>query len=248
MSLNLDGRPESLPLAIAHLQRAVALDPSFSVAWAGLSTVYANGAFVVPAGAEEWRRLEHGSARARPCADARRAACSARDGIAEARRGHWLEAAHLYERLQASYAQYGMADQAWGPRGVFLLSVGRVREAIRCARTRASGGAFGARVRRLSQSGPPGRRQSRRGVRGSRSGSAARRARYDPFAGMGLVIALSGQDRVEIDRRLRCMRERCRCFASHRKLGAVHGCAGRRGGGDPSPRLNGEPFREGTAR
>ena len=67
MSLNLDWRPESFPLAIAHLQRAVALDPSFSLAWAGLSAVYTNGALLVPDRAEEWlasgaEALEHARA------------------------------------------------------------------------------------------------------------------------------------------------------------------------------------------
>lgn len=36
----------------------------------------------------------------------------------------------MFEQLQRAYARYGMANQAHAPRGVFLLEVGRVHEAI----------------------------------------------------------------------------------------------------------------------
>src|SRR6185437_1221964 len=113
-----------------HLQRAVALDPLFSIGWAGLHTACINAAFVVPARAAEWRR--QGAAaleRARILTpDAPQVLLET--GIAESRRGHWLKAASVFEQLQAAYARDGMADQAHAPRGVFLLEVGRVREAI----------------------------------------------------------------------------------------------------------------------
>jgi TolB-like protein/DNA-binding winged helix-turn-helix (wHTH) protein len=130
MSLNLEWQPETFARAIVHLQRAVALDPSFSVAWAGLNAVYTNGAIVTPGRAEEWR------AKASDALDRARALTPEAPhvlleiGIGEARNGKWLEAAATFERLQASYARHGMANEAWGPRGVFLLGVGRVREAI----------------------------------------------------------------------------------------------------------------------
>ena len=130
MSRNLDWRPESIPLAVAHLQRAVAIDPAFSIAWAGLSTVYSNGVYIVPDRAAEWRQrgtqaLDHARALT---PDAPHVLLET--GIAEARRQHWTEAARAFERLQASYARYGLANQAWGPHGVLLLAVGRAREAI----------------------------------------------------------------------------------------------------------------------
>jgi adenylate cyclase len=130
MALNLESRPESFALAISHLQRAVALDPTFSVAWAGLHTVCANGAFISPEHTDEWRQKGgHAIEQARALTpDAPHVLLEI--GIRAARNGNWLEAHDIYERLAASYARHGMADQAWGPRGVFLLSVGRVREAI----------------------------------------------------------------------------------------------------------------------
>ena len=56
MALNIRGRSESFPPAIAHLQRAVAIDPTFSMAWSGLHGVYSNGALAIPERAAEWRR------------------------------------------------------------------------------------------------------------------------------------------------------------------------------------------------
>jgi DNA-binding winged helix-turn-helix (wHTH) protein/TolB-like protein/tetratricopeptide (TPR) repeat protein len=130
MQLNLEWQPESFPRAISHLQRAVALDPSFSLAWGGLNTVYSNGALVVPARAEEWRpRGSHALEEARALTpDAPHVLLES--GIAALRSGRWLDAAALYQRLDDSYARHGLADRAWGPRGVFLLAVGRVREAV----------------------------------------------------------------------------------------------------------------------
>jgi TolB-like protein/DNA-binding winged helix-turn-helix (wHTH) protein/Flp pilus assembly protein TadD len=130
MALNLEWQPESFLLAVAHLQRAVALDPSFSMAWAGLCAVYANGAFALPDRAGEWRQqATHALDQARALTpDAPYVLLET--GIAETRRQRWLDAAAAFDRLQASYARYGIVNQAWGPRGVFLLGVGRVREAI----------------------------------------------------------------------------------------------------------------------
>jgi len=51
-------------------------------------------------------------------------------GVAETRRGHWLKAAPIFQQLDASYARYGMAHRAWNPHGIFLMYVGRVREAV----------------------------------------------------------------------------------------------------------------------
>ena len=119
--------------AIAHLQRAVALDPSFSVAWSGLNAVYTNAALGAASGpeeAEEWRRLgTEALERARALTpDAPHVLLEI--AIREVRRGNWVGAAPLYDGLQPAQAKYGAANQAWGPRGVFLLFVGRAREAI----------------------------------------------------------------------------------------------------------------------
>jgi len=201
MALNIQWRPDAYPLAIAHLQRAVALDPSFSIAWAGLSTVYTNGAFVSPSRADEWRQkgveaLDH----ARTLTpDAPHVLLET--GIAESRRGEWLDAAATFQRLQASYAQYGMANQAWGPRGIFLLGVGRVREAIPALeRARAEDPLAPAFALFLSHAEL---------VNGNPAGALAEIDRGRRLEGLeasllraGLVIALTQDNRAEVGRRL----------------------------------------------
>jgi TolB-like protein/DNA-binding winged helix-turn-helix (wHTH) protein len=201
MALNIQWRPEAYPLAIAHLQRAVALDPSFSIAWAGLSTVYVNGAFISPNRADEWRpkgveALDHARALT---PDAPHVLLET--GIAESRRGDWLDAAATFQRLQASYAQYGMANQAWGPRGVFLLGVGRVREAIPALeRARAEDPLAPAFALFLSHAEL---------ANGNLAGALAEIDRGRRLEGLetsllraGLVIALTQNDPAEIGKRL----------------------------------------------
>ena len=130
VALVREWRADSYPLGIEHLQRAVALDPSFSFAWGRLSNAYVNGADRVPAKAEEWRR--------QGVAAIERARALTPDAphvllytaIAEGRSGHLREAAAIFKQLEASYSHYGMAPRAWEPRGVFMVFVGRVREAI----------------------------------------------------------------------------------------------------------------------
>lgn len=48
-------RPETIPLAIEHMHRAIALDPSFARAWAYLYCIYRDGSQLVPERMEEWR-------------------------------------------------------------------------------------------------------------------------------------------------------------------------------------------------
>ncbi len=137
-SQNLEWTPDSFRLAVAHLQRAVALDPSFSIAWARLSTIYLNGTFIVRDRADEWRAKA-----ADALEQARTLTPDAPDvlfdiGVTEARRRNWIGAARAFDRLQASYARHGLTDRAWGPRGILMLAVGRPREAI--ARARAARG------------------------------------------------------------------------------------------------------------
>jgi TolB-like protein/DNA-binding winged helix-turn-helix (wHTH) protein len=122
MALNLDWRAESFPLGIAHLQRAVALDPSFSLAWAGLHTVYVNGASFVPERAVEWRQKRSRSARPRARTDAGCAARSARDrhrrsktrAVARRRR-HFRSTASLLCAVR--HGESGMGTSRYVPAG-----------------------------------------------------------------------------------------------------------------------------------
>jgi TolB-like protein/DNA-binding winged helix-turn-helix (wHTH) protein/Tfp pilus assembly protein PilF len=217
MSLNLDWRPESFPLAIARLQRAVELDPSFSVAWAGLNTAYTNGAMLAPDRAPEWlAKASEALERARALTpDAPHVLLEV--GIGEARRGKWSEAAVVFEQLQTSYARYGMASQAWGPRGVFLLGVGRAREAVSALeRAREEEPLAPAYAEFLSQAESAG---------GNLAGALAevdRGLKLEGLAtvlqGTGFVIALTRGDRAEIQRRLDAMSDSQPGFQINRRL------------------------------
>lgn len=198
-ALNLDWRPESFVRAIVHLQRAVAIDPSFSVGWSALHAVYSNGALVVPERSGEWRsRAAESLARARALTpDAPHVLLEA--GIVETRAGNWLAAAGTFQRLQAAYEHHGLADQAWGPHGAFLLGVGRAREAIPALeRARAEDPLAPALAGFLSEAYL---------ANGDLAGALLEVNRGlelegldDSLRWMGLMIALTQDDRREIDK------------------------------------------------
>jgi TolB-like protein/DNA-binding winged helix-turn-helix (wHTH) protein len=217
MSLNRQWRAESFPHAIAHMQRAVAIDPGFSIAWAGLNTVYTNGALMVPVSAAEWRQKGADAlAQARALTpDAPHVLLEA--GIREVRQGNWLEAGEIYARLQSSYERYGMSEQAWGPRGAFLLAVGRAREAVTAfERARAQEPLAPAYAGFLAQ--------AKLGV-GDPAAALAEVDRGLALEGFdtllhrnALFIALTQQDRSAIDARLRAIPEGDPGASVHRSL------------------------------
>jgi TolB-like protein/DNA-binding winged helix-turn-helix (wHTH) protein len=130
MALNIVGRRETFPPAIAHMQRAIAIDPQFSMAWSDLGGVYSNGSFTVPERADEWRRaaadaLEHARQLTPEAPHVLRGL-----GIVAMRRGDWLSCAGYFRRLEEVHAERGMAAESAGPRGALLLAAGRVRDAI----------------------------------------------------------------------------------------------------------------------
>jgi TolB-like protein/DNA-binding winged helix-turn-helix (wHTH) protein len=205
LALNLDG---AYAPAIEHLQRATALDPSFSVAWSGIQAVYANRALAMPVSeqAEEWRRLgTEALERARALTpDAPHVLLEI--AIREARRGNWVGAAPLYDGLQPAYAKYGAANQAWGPRGTFLMYVGRSREAITALeRARAEDPLAPVYAGFLSQAhlahGDPASALAEID-RGVNLEGARLRLLY-----IGFWVAMNGGDRLEIERRLRSLHE-----------------------------------------
>ena len=125
--------------------------------------------------------------------------------IREARRGNWLGAAPLYEGLQPAYAKYGAANQAWGPRGVFLLRRACARSDPGVA-TRACGGSPGTRERVLSQPGLSGSGRYRCCVAEVDRGIQLQGASAPPNW-RGLWVALNTNDRLEIERRLHSLSE-----------------------------------------
>ncbi len=199
-------RLESIPLGIAHLQRAVAIDPSFSIAWYGLGMTYANGAGFMPSRAEEWTGLSNDALeRARSLTpDAPHVLLST--GIIETRRGHWLAAARTFERAVASYSRYGMADQAWGPRGTFLVFVGRLREAVPLLERARAENPFEPNI-----AGYLGYTYAAGGDYDAAFAEIERGLALDapdtPLRRAGLILALNKQDRRAIEERVRASSE-----------------------------------------
>jgi TolB-like protein/DNA-binding winged helix-turn-helix (wHTH) protein len=120
----------SLPKAIEHLERAVALDPSFAVAWAALSGAYVNQATLVPERAADGRAkaaaaLEHARTAAPDAPDV-----LVRTSMELIASGNWLDAGAAHARAVAAFADHGIGGEAAAARGYLLLSTGRAREAV----------------------------------------------------------------------------------------------------------------------
>jgi TolB-like protein/DNA-binding winged helix-turn-helix (wHTH) protein len=130
LSLHLRFEPTQVPLAVEHLERAVAIDPTFSVAWALLNNVCANAALIVPERADDWRAkaaeaLERARSLSPDAPDV-----LVRSSIDLIERGRWLEAAAVHARAVGEFSSSGIGGEAAAARGYLLLSAGRVREAI----------------------------------------------------------------------------------------------------------------------
>jgi tetratricopeptide (TPR) repeat protein len=217
MALNLVMRRESFPPAIAHLQRAVDIDPTFSMALSGLHAVFSNGAFAVPERAEEWRHAAAESLeRARQLTpDAPHVLLET--GIVAVRRGDWSGGAEIFQRLEKSYVAHGMAAKAAGPRGVLLLAVGRIRESIRSLESaRAHDPLAPALAGFLSQA-----YLSNRDFR-SALAEIDRGLRLDGLRenllNSGLSVALNSGDRPEIERRLAAITDDTFTALVHRRM------------------------------
>jgi len=122
-------RPETIELAIEHMNRAIALDPSFARAWAYLYCIYRDGLLVVPE-REEWRSkaldaLAHANELAPESPFVR--ILNAREDM---RLGRLIEARAAIDALPDGY---WTADR-YVTRDVFLarwsIGTGRAREAI----------------------------------------------------------------------------------------------------------------------
>ena len=200
-ALYLQFRPASHRLAIEHLQRAVALDPTFTDAWAGLRNVYATGEVYAPGRAAEWQR------KGAEALDRARAltpdspAVLIQTSLDLMRRGEWLEAAVVHQRAVEAYERYGVDAEASAARGFLFVTVGRGREAVdaferaRAADPSVTTYAFGLATAHL--------------VAGNAAAALAEidRARdlvgfETRFPALGLVAALTTGERAEIRNRV----------------------------------------------
>lgn len=217
MALNLVNRRESFPPAIAHLQRAVDIDPGFSMAWSAMHTVYSNGAFIVPERAPEWRRAAADSLERARQMTPEAPHVLLELAIAAVRRGNWLEGADLFRRLEKSYVEHGMAAEAAGPRGVMMLGVGRIGESIRSLENaRAHDPLAPAYAGFLSQA-YLANRDSRSALAEIDRGLQLEGLR-EALLNAGVSVALNSGDRREIDRRVAAVTDETPTARVHRRM------------------------------
>ena len=201
MALNIVARRETFPQAIAHLQRAVSIDPQFSLAWSGLSGVYSNGSFSMPERAAEWQQASAVALeRARQLTpEAPHVVLSL--GIMATRRGDWLGGAQYFQRLEQIHAEHGMSAQSAGPRGVFLLAVGRVREAIASLEQARAHDPLAPAYAGFLSLAYLANADYRSALDDIDRGLQLEGLR-EGLLGLGFTVALASGDRAEIDRRL----------------------------------------------
>jgi TolB-like protein/tetratricopeptide (TPR) repeat protein len=124
-------RPETVTRGVEHLQRAVAIDPTYAAALATLSRAYSVGSSIVPDQAEEWHR-KAGDVLER----ARRISPDSPPvlnvvAIRSTDQGNWIAAGEFYhEKLPALAAKYGAGVGSDQQTGQFHMSVGKVRKAM----------------------------------------------------------------------------------------------------------------------
>jgi TolB-like protein/Flp pilus assembly protein TadD len=129
-ALARETQPDTLSRAIEHFERAVALDPSFSLAWLGLSEAYYYGTVFLPDRAPEELARERGRTleRAREITPGSPSVLRvlAVDSLA---RGRWVDAARFADASLAAAAKYASDFDIDHFYGSFLHRVGRSQEA-----------------------------------------------------------------------------------------------------------------------
>jgi TolB-like protein/DNA-binding winged helix-turn-helix (wHTH) protein len=196
-----DFRPESIPLAVEHMHRAIALDPTFSRAWAYLYCIYTDGTAIVPDRTEEWRRkaleaLEH--ARSVTPESPFVHILSARE---EMRLGRLLEARAALDALPSGYwtaDRYVTRDVF---RGKFATGTGHAQAALEVLERAGAADPLSPIVEYFRSLAYANAGDSANALaasdRGVELGGAVSR-----YAGDALLVALGTGDRAEIERRV----------------------------------------------
>jgi TolB-like protein len=130
-ALHMRYEPQTHPRAIEHLQRALAIDPTFASALIQLAQIYSNGASIVPERSEEWhRKSDEAVEQARQMAPESPLVQISIANQNENRR-HWREAGDFFHNKLPKIAEkYGAGIQADLQMGQFLARVCRVKEAL----------------------------------------------------------------------------------------------------------------------
>jgi TolB-like protein len=193
--------PDSVRRAIERVERAVALDPSFAYGFFALSDYYGGGAVLVPGQVAEWREKALAAyERGKQLAPDAPYVAFREANLAAAAGNPLALGAFLRDTLPALDAEYGEQNTD-GMTGVFLLRMGRNRDAIRhLERLRAADPLSGGVAAWLGEAymhagaGPAALAEFDRGVPLGVS--------VNEIRGASLVTALAMKDRAEIDRRL----------------------------------------------
>jgi TolB-like protein len=192
--------PETIPLAIEHMHRAIALDPSFARAWAYLYCIYSDGSTIVPERAAEWRHktlealeqarsLTHDS----PFVHI----LLARE---EMRTGNPLAARAVLDTLPAGY---WTSDRYVTPdvlRSKFANSTGHAKEAIDALERSRAADPLSPVIAYLLSAAHAGAGDSQTALAESDRGLALI-GLAPRIAGNALLVALGTGDRGEIERR-----------------------------------------------
>jgi len=130
-ALHMRYEPDTYPRAIEHLQRAIAIDPTFANALIRLSEIYSDGASIVPDQSGEWHHsADEALVQARQIAPESPLVqiASANENM---NRRRWREAGDFYHNKLPELAdRYGAGIQSVALVGQFLARVGRVKEAL----------------------------------------------------------------------------------------------------------------------
>ena len=193
--------PDAVRRAIERMERAVALDPSFAYGWFALADCYGGGAMLVPGQVAEWReKAQAAYERGKELAPGA-PYVAFREATLAAAAGNLLAlGAFLRDTLPALDAEYGEQNTD-GLTGVFLLRMGRNRDAIRyLERLRAADPLSGGVAMWLGEAymhagaGPAALAELDRGLPLGVS--------VNEIRGASLMTALAMKDRLEIDRRV----------------------------------------------
>jgi TolB-like protein len=198
---NREFRLEGFERAVEHLKRAIALDPSYALAWLFLRDVYAVGASHVPGKSEEWlRKSDDALARARELIPDSLPVLIA-ETIRSSLQGKWREAGTLVKGLPVLATNNGADNGVWGIIGLFFEQTGQLSLAIENLERQRQAEPLGAITAfNLGEA---------YGCSGQTSAAMAEFDRGLKLEGYGVILrgsalalALGARDRTEIDKRL----------------------------------------------
>jgi TolB-like protein/DNA-binding winged helix-turn-helix (wHTH) protein/Tfp pilus assembly protein PilF len=189
------GTPDDKRRGIEQLERAVALDPEFALAWSSLAVTYQNAWSLPESGGAEWKaKGQRATSRALELAPDLPSvlAAAAMDSM---RRRDWMEAE---QRLQKARDLATGSENVWETSGIFAANVGRLREAVEYFRR--------AKLAEPLLNGPPAMLAAMYEASGDFDLAAAELTRSESLSGSPLLVqmrkltlAMTRRDRAQIE-------------------------------------------------